>query len=383
MSFISRLTSLLGTALLIMNLQLAAADTLKIGISASLSDPAGETGPSLDTAKFGVLGAKLAADEINKNGGVLGRQIELVAEDNWMTEEGAVLGFSKLAAETDIVAFIGPVFSSLVHAISPDVIKVGKPMMVGGSAPILTHMGNPWLFRCRPNDSYSARVMAEFGANILGKRKWAIVYTDDTFGNNAKDVLLINLKSLGIDPVIVQTFARNSSDFSSIVNHIKTSNVDIIGSYIDTDNDFVSFSHLIYENSITIPHISSAIIADLSLIKKTGSDLHGAYGVTDFNEHSNLIAKTFSLKYQETYHIQPSYAAAWAYDAMNLLALAITNANSTAPEAIRAAILAIHGYQGAEGIYNFDQYGDGLHGYNIVRIENGKIVFVRYIEFTD
>src|SRR3954466_13602626 len=102
MSFISRLTSLLGTALLIMNLQLAAADTLKIGISASLSDPAGETGPNLDTAKFGVLGAKLAADEINENGGILGRQIKLVVEDNWMTEEGAVLGFSKLAAETDI-----------------------------------------------------------------------------------------------------------------------------------------------------------------------------------------------------------------------------------------------------------------------------------------
>ena len=50
---------------------------------------------------------------------------------------------------------------------------------------------------------------------------------------------------------------------------------------------------------------------------------------------------------------------------------------------IRDAILSIKGYKGAEGEYNFDRFGDGLHGYNIVRNEKGTIVFDKHIEFTD
>ena len=56
---------------------------------------------------------------------------------------------------------------------------------------------------------------------------------------------------------------------------------------------------------------------------------------------------------------------------------------STEPDKIRAAILSTKGYKGAEGEYNFDEFGDGLHGYNIVRNEKGMIVFDKHIEFTD
>ena len=65
---------------------------------------------------------------------------------------------------------------------APDVLKLGKPVMIGGTDPNLTHMGNPWLFRFRPNDSYSGRVIADFGVNTLGKKKWAIVHSTDAFG---------------------------------------------------------------------------------------------------------------------------------------------------------------------------------------------------------
>jgi len=54
---------------------------------------------------------------------------------------------------------------------APDVLKLGKPVMIGGTNPDLTHMSNPWLFRFRPNDTYSGRVIADFGVNTLGKKK--------------------------------------------------------------------------------------------------------------------------------------------------------------------------------------------------------------------
>ena len=68
---------------------------------------------------------------------------------------------------------------------------------------------------------------------------------------------------------------------------------------------------------------------------------------------------------------------------VGVLTAAINKAGSTDPNKIRDAILATKGYKGAEGEYNFDQYGDGLHGYNIVKNEKGKIVFDKHIEFND
>jgi branched-chain amino acid transport system substrate-binding protein len=75
--------------------------------------------------------------------------------------------------------------------------------------------------------------------------------------------------------------------------------------------------------------------------------------------------------------------SAWPYDAIGGLSAAINKAGSTDPNKIRAAILSTKGYKGAEGEYNFDEFGDGLHGYNIVRNEKGTIVFDKHIQFTD
>ena len=82
-------------------------------------------------------------------------------------------------------------------------------------------------------------------------------------------------------------------------------------------------------------------------------------------------------------NVPPDQYSAWTYDAIGVLSAAINRAGSTEPDKIRAAILATRGYKGAEGEYNFDEFGDGLHGYNIVRNEKGAIVFDRHIEFTD
>ena len=141
-----------------------AADPIKIGMVAPLTGPAAESG------RFQTQGAKLAVDEINKAGGVLGRPLDLTIEDDQTTNPGIVLAFSRLASNREFVAFLGSIRSTQVHAIAPDVLKLGKPVMMGGTDPVLTHMGNPWFFRCRPNDIYSARFIAHYGANALGKK---------------------------------------------------------------------------------------------------------------------------------------------------------------------------------------------------------------------
>ena len=70
------------------------------------------TGPAADSGKYALTGAKIALDRVNKSGGVLGKPIELITEDDQTTNPGAVLAFSKLAAQPDIVAFLGSIRSN-------------------------------------------------------------------------------------------------------------------------------------------------------------------------------------------------------------------------------------------------------------------------------
>src|SRR6202007_2256015 len=203
-----------------------AAEPLKIGMVAPLTGPAAEVG------RYQTQGAKLAAEEVNKAGGVLGRPIELLIEDSQSTNPGGVLAFSKLAGDKDIPAFIGPTFSTQIHAMAPDIQRLGKPVMIGGTDPQLTHMGNPWLFRFRPNDTYSARVIADYGVKTLDKKKWAIVHTTDAFGTSGMKNLVEALKGMGVEPALVQGYTNYSQDFTPVVLAVKQSGADVMGTYM-------------------------------------------------------------------------------------------------------------------------------------------------------
>src|SRR3981189_1021469 len=120
--------------------------TIKIGMCAPITGPAAEAG------KYATGGAKLALEAVNKAGGVLGKQLELIVEDDQTTNPGIVLAFSKLAAQSEMVAFLGSIRSTPGHSMAPDVMKLGKPVMFGGTDPNLTKLGNHWPLRLRPND---------------------------------------------------------------------------------------------------------------------------------------------------------------------------------------------------------------------------------------
>src|SRR5271167_2414130 len=355
----------------------AQAATIKIGMCVPVTGPAAEQG------LWAQNGAKLALAAVNKAGGVLGRQLELVIEDDQTTNPGIVLAFSKLAAQPDIVGFLGSIRSTQVHAMAPDVLKLGKPVMIGGTDPNLTHMGNQWLFRFRPNDSYSGRVIAEYGANTLGKKKWAIVHSTDAFGTAGGKALAAALEKLGSPSILDQGYANQSQDFTPVVLAIKQSGADILGSYFTFENDLGIFARQLRQLGVNIPWVGSPTTVNVSAIKLAGPTLYGTYGVADYAEESSEVSKAFGKTYRETYKTAPDLQSAWPYDAVTVLSAAINKAGSTDPGKIREAILGLKKFPGAEGEYNFDQNGDGLHGYNVVRNEKGMIIYDKHIEFDD
>jgi branched-chain amino acid transport system substrate-binding protein len=355
----------------------AQAATTKIGMCAPVTGPAAESG------RYAIQGAKIALETVNKAGGILGKQVELVIEDDQTTNPGIVLAFSKLAAQPDIVAFLGSIRSTQVHAMAPDVLKLGKPVMIGGTDPNLTHMDNPWLFRFRPNDSYSGRVIAEYGVNGLGKKKWAILHSTDAFGTAGGKALSASLEKLGCPAVLDQGYANQSQDFTPVVLAIKQSGADVLGSYLTFENDIGIFARQLRQLGVNIPWVGSPSITNITALKLAGPALYNTYGVADYAEESSDAAKAFGKAYRDVVKVAPDNQSSWTYDAVTVLSASINKAGSNDPGKIREAILALRKFPGAEGEYNFDKNGDGLHGYNVVKNDKGTIVFDKHIEFDD
>ena len=349
--------------------------TIKIGMCTPVTGPAAEAG------RYAQTGAKIALEAINKAGGVLGKQVELIVEDDQTTNPGIVLAFSKLSSQPDMVAFLGSIRSTQVHAMAPDVLKIGKPVMIGGTDPTLTHMGNPWLFRFRPNDSYSGSVIADYGVKTLAKKKWAIIHSTDAFGTAGGKALTNALAKLaGASVVLDQGYANQSQDFTPVVLAIKQSGADVIGSYFTFENDLGVFARQLRQLGVNAPWVGSPSIVNVTALKLAGPALHGTFGVADYAEESSPAARAFGKAYRDVAKVAPDNQSSWTYDAMTILCMAINKAGKTDPAAIREAILAIRKHAGAEGEYNFDANGDGLHGYNIVRNEKGTIVFDKHVE---
>src|ERR1035441_6671680 len=134
-------------AIAMMATNVEAADTGKIGMVAPL------TGPGAFSGQLQSQGFRLAVDEVNKAGGILGRQIEAAIEDDQTTNPGAVLAFSKLAGDKDIVAFIGPIRSTQIHAMDRKSTRLNSsPLGISYSVFCLqkTQHTAPLLFVRRP-----------------------------------------------------------------------------------------------------------------------------------------------------------------------------------------------------------------------------------------
>ena len=129
--------------------------------------------------------------------------------------------------------------------------------------------------------------------------------------------------------------------------------------------------------------MGSPSITNVTALKLAGPALYGTYGVADYAEEASDAARAYGKVYRDTYRLEPDNQSSWTFDALTVLAQAINAAGKTDPQAIREALLAIKGHAGAEGTYAFDANGDGLHGYNVVQNQKGRMSFTKRVDFQD
>jgi branched-chain amino acid transport system substrate-binding protein len=199
-----------------------AADTIKIGVNEPL------TGAFAASGTYVVNGAKIAADEINAKGGVLGRKIELVIEDNKSNPTEAAAVAEKLITSDKTPVMMGAWGSSLTLAVMPKLMDYETPMLVEtSSSGKITTSGNPYVFRISPPSALEAETFAPM-VGKLGMKKVDFLVLNNDFGRGAAADFGAMLKGKGVAVGLTETMDQGAQDMSAQLAKLKGSDADTI-----------------------------------------------------------------------------------------------------------------------------------------------------------
>src|ERR1700744_1738464 len=205
----------------------ALAETIKIGVNEPL------TGAFAASGTYVVNGAKIAADEINAKGGVLGKQIELVIEDNKSNPTEAAAVAEKLITSDKVSVMMGAWGSSLTLAVMPKLMEYETPMVVEtSSSGKITTSGNPYIFRISPSSEMEAKSFAPL-VKSMGIKKADFLATNDDFGKGSMQEFTKMLKANGVAIGASETMGEDATDLSAQLAKIKASGGDTI--FVTTD----------------------------------------------------------------------------------------------------------------------------------------------------
>ena len=325
--------------------------------------------PLLNYATFGD-GARLASAEINKAGGLLGRQIELI----YKVEIGSIDDAAReLSEKENVVAILGPMFSSSAVKVGP-IINI--PVIVGATGADVTNTGNDprdFLFLVANSNALQAKVMAGFVVNDLGKKTAAMIWQNgDVYSKGFVNAFNANFKELGGRIVSNQIYEQEDTMFDGQLGIIKEANPDIL-----LLASFPPESPLIVKQAREMGIKSTFIGSDgwddslMLEILEDNTPLENSY----YCSISDELAADFSAAYETMFKNRPIGIAPLGYDAMKLLAIAIENAQSTDPVMVRDAIAAITDYEGATAISGFDENRHPIKpaaGIRVLKIVDGQ-----------
>lgn len=335
-----------------------------------------ETGDAAADNILHYAGAHYAVDEINQNGGVLGKKIQLIDIDNQSTALGSRAAAEQAVAD-GVVAVIGASYSSHSLAMAP-VLQQNKIVMLSPIAtnPDVTLVGN-YIFRACFIDSFLGKIGAEFVYDHLrAKRVVIMTNVSDKYSLGLSEYFLSEFKELGGSVVGQQHYLNTTTDFSDLLAQIKTLNPDLIflpGFYKD--------SGLIMKQAREMGITTTFLGGDgwNDEMYKFGRDaVNGNYFFSHWDRLSTLpksqaFVRAFEAK---SGTVIRTPGTALAYDSVYLLADAITRAHSTNPTKIRDALAMTKNFQGVTGSITFDKNRNPMNKPAIIfQFQNGTSVY--------
>jgi branched-chain amino acid transport system substrate-binding protein len=340
-----------------------AAGEWRIGAYLSLSGAQTQFG--VDTKE----GIELAIDELNKAGGVKGKPLKVLFEDDQSKPDVANNKVLQLIDRDKVVALLGEVASSISKAGGIVANKKGIPMITPSSTnPDVTKVGD-YVFRVCFVDDFQGQMGAEFAVKTLGKKKIALLFAeDDLYSSGLATEFKKAAKELGAEIVVEKKFTKAETNFTTYLSEVKAASPEII------------YAPVYYNQMSQISRQAKAegIAGDMFVGGDGWSDqelfkeLQGGY----FTDHyaPNIPwakSKAFVAAYEARYKRLPTSLAAMGYDAALVLADAIKRAKGDTPKDIRDAIAQTKDFAGATGNITIDANRNAVKAAVIVQINNG------------
>lgn len=349
---------------------LAAEEPIKIaGIYAQTGDAAGNYAGSM-------LGTRLAVDEINSQGGVLGRKLELLIIDNYSTATGSKVAADN-AVKKDVLAIVGLAWSS--HALV--VAKVAQenriPMITNiATHPDVTKVGK-YIFRVCFIDPFQGKVMARFARDDL-KAKTAVIMTNvsDDYSMKLSEEFRKGFQAVGGTILLKLDYLQGERDFKELLSQVKKLNPDAL--FLSGHDEGGLIAKQSQELGIKAVSIGGDGWEGPSFLEKGGKELKEGYYSSHWSaEIDNESVRNFLKQYQ-SYGVDASTAL--AYDAVFLLVDAIKRANSLEKDKIREALAQTKHFQGLTGDITMDENRNPIKSVVIIKIINGKPHYYKTVE---
>jgi branched-chain amino acid transport system substrate-binding protein len=358
----------------------AAQDTIKIGVTQPL------TGAFAASGNYVAQGAKIAEEEINKAGGVLGKKLQLVIEDNKSNPTEAVATAEKLINSDKVPVLMGAWSSTLTLAVMPKLEEYKVPMVVEtSSSGKITTSGNPYIFRISPTSEMEAKAFLPL-FKTLGIKKADFLATNNDFGLGASKEFSGAARQSGVEVGVTETMDPKATDFSAQLAKIKASGSDTL--FVTTAVEQIT---LILKQAKD-QQLSQRIIttggsnSPDQLIAQAGDAANGSYHLVFFTPwfpeavKNPEIAKKFVALWNEKKHNVGGLTEGFrGWDGLNVIAEAIKAAGKAEPEAISKALWDVK-VKGINGDISFIKQGpagkesaQNVPSVYLVKIDGGKV----------
>jgi len=346
-------------------------EPVKIGFFMSIS------GRDASFGEASLRGARLAAERLNAEGGVLGRPVELVVEDDRSVAGESATAAKKLISRERVVALVGECSSARTLEAAPIAQASGIPLVTPAStSPRVTEAGDA-VFRVCFTDEFQGEVIATFARRRLGLARAALL-VDSTapYSVGLAQCFSRTFTALGGTVVASQKYAGADTDFRGQLTAIRAAGPDALflpGYYVAAGlvarqaRDLGLRATIIGGDGFEAPQ----------LLEIGGAALEGAYYSTHFAvESTDPVSRSFVQAYRARWGAEPNSLSALTYDAVRLVADAIARAGTTERGALRLALSRTRAFPGATGATTMDARRDATKDVAIITVRNGRLAFV-------
>lgn len=351
-------------------------ESIKVGVFLDLSGPTSQFGQAT------LNGVKLAAAEINEAGGIDGRRVELIIEDDLGRPYEAATVVVRLIGQKKVHALLGAVASSHSMAAAPIAQQAKVPMITPSSThTAITQIGN-YIFRACFIDPFQGEVLAEFAVKTLKAKRVALfVDVNSDYTNTLSMAFEERLIRLGGQVVVKQSYAQGDKDFKAQLVAIRSyrPHVIVVPGYYSEAGIIAKQAKQVGLNR---PLLGGDGWDSPQLWYFGGTSLNGSYIANHYaSDGPSPANKEFVANYKVQHGgREPDALAALGYDALKLLADAVRRAGTTDGPALREALAGTRDFEGVTGRVTMDENRNPLKSAVILRLQDGRFVYYETVQ---